>query len=60
MVADSDEELVEEAVKLLKNPNLSEEIGTAGQVHVRNYFDWKALVKLHDPIYQEVLSKASR
>ena len=55
LIADTDQGLANEAVKLLKNPEVAERIGEAGQEHVRTYFDWKVIVKLHDPIYRQVL-----
>jgi len=57
IVADTPKEMAEEVVKLLKNKLKAEKIGKAGQVHVRKYFDWSAIVKLHEPIYREVLKK---
>src|SRR3972149_2901472 len=50
LIADSDEALAREAIKLLKNPDLANRIGQKGQNHVHRYFDWKEVVKLHDPI----------
>lgn len=54
LIADSGEELAREAVRLLRDPELSQRIGREGQKHVRKHFDWKEVVKLHDPIYKEV------
>lgn len=56
LIADSDEALAREAVKLLKNPAMADRIGQKGQNHVHKYFDWKEVVKLHDPIYASVIS----
>jgi len=56
LIADTDEGLANEAVRLLTNTTLAQKIGSAGLKHVRVNFDWKVLVKLHDPIYQEVVS----
>ena len=55
LIADTDQGLANEAAKLLKNPEVAERIGEAGREHVRTYFDWKVIVKLHDPIYRQVL-----
>jgi len=55
LIADTDQGLANEAVKLLKNPEVAERIGAAGREHVRTHFDWKVIVKLHDPIYRQVL-----
>src|SRR5260221_1122777 len=54
VVSDTPEGLAHEATKLLKNKNLRERIGKAGQEFVRKNFDWKEIVKLHEPIYKEV------
>lgn len=56
LIADTDDGLAKEAIRLLKNPSFAEKIGISGQRHVRKYFDWKVIVKLHDPIYQEVVA----
>lgn len=58
MVADTPSEMASEVVKLLNDRDKAERIGKAGQVHVRKYFDWSSIVKLHDPIYKEMVSKA--
>jgi len=57
LVADSNTELAKEAVRLLKNPKLAETIGKRGQELVRKYYDWKSIVKLHDSIYNDVLTR---
>jgi len=56
LIADSDEALAREAVRLIKNPKLANYIGEKGQNHVHKYFDWRVIVKLHDPIYASVVS----
>jgi glycosyltransferase involved in cell wall biosynthesis len=53
MIADSDEEMTNLAVRLLKDKKFAQKIGLAGQAHVNKYFDWESIVKLHDPIYQK-------
>jgi len=58
LIADSSDELANEAIKLLRNPELAKTIGIQGQRHVREHFDWKEVVKLHDPIYKEVLKNS--
>ena len=42
----------------MKDPELAEKIGKAGKTHVRKHFDWKVIVKLHDPIYKEISKKS--
>lgn len=54
LISDTSEELANEAVKLLKNAKLRKKIGLAGQKFVRENFDWKAIVDMHEPIYEEV------
>ncbi len=54
MVADNPEKIAQKALKLLKDGKLSEKIGENGQKHVQKYYDWKSIVKLHDPVYEEL------
>lgn len=51
--------LAKEAVRLLKDRSLAREIGLAGQNHVKRFYDWKSVVKLHDGVYEKAL-KARR
>jgi glycosyltransferase involved in cell wall biosynthesis len=55
LIADTPKGLAKKAVSLLNNPNLAEKIGKNGQKHVKKYFDWKSVVRLHDPIYKELM-----
>ncbi len=55
LVADSNSELAELAIKLLKNSKRADNIGKEGQKHVQKYYDWKSIVKLHDGIYEKIL-----
>jgi glycosyltransferase involved in cell wall biosynthesis len=55
LIADSSEKIAKRALMLLKDDRLAQEIGKAGRNHVHRYFDWKAIVKLHDPIYKELV-----
>ena len=57
LISDTYEGLAKHALRLLENPHLSEKIGKNGQEFVRKYFDWKEIVKLHDPIYEKVIKK---
>lgn len=57
LISDTYEGLAKEAVNLLKNPKVADKIGEAGRVHVKRYFDWGSVVKLHDPIYKELVIK---
>lgn len=58
LVADDVSKMAEETVKLLKNRKLAERIGREGQKFVRENYDWKSIVKLHDAIYESVLKKS--
>src|SRR3989344_149199 len=58
LIINSNAGLAQEAIKLLKNTDLARKIGEAGKEFVRENFDWKAIVKLHDPIYAEITHKA--
>ena len=55
LIADTPDKLARKALLLLKDPNLAEKIGRNGQMHVRKYFDWESIIKLHDPIYEELV-----
>jgi glycosyltransferase involved in cell wall biosynthesis len=57
LIADTPEELADKAVELLKNPQRAEKIGEKGRQHVKKYFDWMSIVKLHDPIYRELMNE---
>jgi polysaccharide biosynthesis protein PslH len=54
LIGDTDHELAMKAVKLLKNKTLAKEIGKRGKEHVKKYFDWKNIVKMHEPIYKNL------
>jgi glycosyltransferase involved in cell wall biosynthesis len=57
LIADTPTKLAEKAIMLLKNPKMAEEIGEKGRQHVTKYFDWMSIVKLHDPIYTELMEE---
>src|SRR5258708_404218 len=54
LISDNPEGLARGTVKLLKDKKLRDKIGKEGQKFVKENFDWKAIVKLHDPIYAKV------
>lgn len=60
LIKDSAKGLAEETIKLLKNPSLAEEIGKEGQKFVKEHFDWKEIVKLHDTIYDKLLKRIQK
>lgn len=55
LIADNPEDISEKAVKILKDVDLAKKIGEAGRKHVQKYFDWKSIVRLHEPIYKELV-----
>ena len=57
MIADNYAEIAQKALELLSDKELAERIGIAGRKHVEKHFDWKSIVKLHDPIYRELVKK---
>jgi glycosyltransferase involved in cell wall biosynthesis len=57
IIADSPEHMAAEVVSLLEDRKRAEEIGRKGQKHARDNFDWKQIVRLHEPIYKQVVSK---
>jgi len=59
IVSDTFGGLANGAISLLKNSQMAEKIGRKGQMHVRKYFDWKSIVKLHEPIYKKLRESVS-
>ncbi len=55
LISDTSEGLANLAIKLLKDKSLRDRIGKAGQEFVKKNFDWKSIVKLHDPIYAKII-----
>lgn len=54
LISDTPQGLASQTVKLLKDKDLRNKIGKNGQNFVKNNFDWKEIVKLHEPIYKQV------
>ncbi len=54
-IADSPKDLAEKTLKVLKNIKAAQKVGLAGREHVKGYFDWTSIVKLHDPIYNNLV-----
>ncbi len=57
LIADDPKEIAHKALKVLRSEKFAKRIGDAGRHHVEKYFDWKSIVKLHDPIYKELVRK---
>lgn len=57
IISDDYEGLAAGAVKILEDHKLATEIGKAGQKFVKERFDWKAIVDMHEPIYREITKK---
>ena len=57
LVANTNDGLAKQTIRLLESSKLAEKIGKAGQDFVRKHFDWKPIVKLHDEIYTKALKK---
>ncbi len=57
VISDSMVGLAQQTVSLLNNSPLAQKIGLAGQKFVRDNFDWKAIVKLHDGIYAKITKR---
>ncbi len=59
LISDSAAGLAEKTVELLQNKSLRDRIGKKGQEFVRKNFDWKSIVRLHDPIYNNIRKKSN-
>jgi glycosyltransferase involved in cell wall biosynthesis len=59
-IADEPTEIAKKAKLLLEDSSLAHEIGENGRKHVRKYFDWKSIVKMHEPIYREMVKDKVR
>ncbi len=57
LIADDPKKIAEKAIRLLSDSEFSKKVGEAGRSHVEKYFDWKSIVKLHDPIYKGLTKK---
>ncbi|QQS38586.1 glycosyltransferase [Candidatus Woesebacteria bacterium] len=57
VVRDDISDLAHASVELLKDPVLSKKIGEQGRKFVKNYYDWEAIVKLHEKIYKKAYGK---
>lgn len=57
LIADTPSELANKALLLLKDKVLADKIGERGKFYVKKYFDWKTIVRLHDPIYRKLAKK---
>jgi len=54
-IADEIDEIVDKTILLLNNNKLQKIIGENAMKHAREYFDWKSIVKMHDPIYKKLI-----
>lgn len=52
IVGDTPQALAEGALRILRDGKLAKSVGEKGQKHVDANFDWKAIVKMHDSIYE--------
>ncbi len=57
LIGDTPETMADKVLFLLKNKEKAINIGRLAKAHVTKYFDWKSVVKLHDPVYKELLNK---
>jgi glycosyltransferase involved in cell wall biosynthesis len=57
LIANTPAGLARKALELINNPKKAEKVGKIGKKHVKKYFDWNRVVKLHDPIYKDLVAK---
>lgn len=60
LVSNDKEGLATLAVKVMQDPKLAGRIGKNAEEFVQNNFDWRAIVKLHDKIYEETIERTKR
>ncbi|MBX4205829.1 glycosyltransferase family 4 protein [Candidatus Microgenomates bacterium] len=60
LISDTMEGLADETVRLIQDKKLADKIGKAGQKFVRDNYDWKAIVDMHDQIYKKAIEKGKK
>jgi glycosyltransferase involved in cell wall biosynthesis len=60
LISDKVSGLAKQAVEVIRNKKLAEKIGEEGRKFVKENFDWKAVVKRHDSIYDSVLKESRK
>lgn len=58
LISDTSDGLAAGTLRILKDFKLRDRIGKAGQKFVKENFDWREIVKLHDPIYKQVCDES--
>lgn len=56
LVSDTPKGLASKTIKLLSDKKLYKKISDNGQRFVKEHYDWKSIVKLHDSIYKKVMN----
>lgn len=59
-IGNDPKDIASKTLELLKDPYFAKKMGENGRRHVIKYFDWKNIVKLHDPIYKEIINKRKK
>ena len=57
LIADTPKEMARKVIYLLKNKAKAGKIGESGRKYITDNFDWEKIVKLHDPVYEELKRK---
>ena len=60
LVSDSMSGLAKQAIKIIRDKKTAEKMGKEGKKFVKDNFDWKAISKLHKPIYDDILRKTKK
>lgn len=54
LIADTINSIADKTVWMIENKKEAQKIGKNATAHVKKYFDWESIVKLHEPVYQSL------
>lgn len=56
-IEDTYEGMANRVIEIVTNPAVGNRVGENGRKFVKKHYDWRAVVKLHDKIYSEMVAK---